>query len=165
MERRPLTQLQCARLCAPCDYGCRRAYMVRNAQDLRALYVLMHRFIRVAEDIERAGKGVYSPTLRDNAQEARALGRAEAGGRDHLFDLDGRRPLAARPSAAVTLAYKPIAIGAPPTRSVPAERAEPKVSVEGPLRGRGWSSAVLQGMSQKAGSGHRLVDVDWPRWG
>ena len=33
------------------------------------------------------------------------------------------------------------------------------------LVGRGWSSAVLQGMSQKAGSGHRLVDVDWPRWG
>jgi hypothetical protein len=31
----------------------------------------MHRFIRVAEDIERAGKGVYLPTLRDNAQEAR----------------------------------------------------------------------------------------------
>jgi len=43
----------------------------RNAQYLKTLYVLMHRFIRVAEDIERAGKGVYSPTLRDDAQEAR----------------------------------------------------------------------------------------------
>ena len=43
----------------------------RNAQDLKTLYILMHRFIRVAEDIERAGKGVYSPTLRDNAQDAR----------------------------------------------------------------------------------------------
>lgn len=43
----------------------------RNAPDLKALYVLMHRFIRVADDIERAGKGVYSPTLRDNAQDAR----------------------------------------------------------------------------------------------
>ena len=31
----------------------------------------MHRYIRVAEDIERSGKGVYSPTLRDNAQDAR----------------------------------------------------------------------------------------------
>ena len=31
----------------------------------------MHRFIRVAEDVERAGKGVYSPTLRDNAQDTR----------------------------------------------------------------------------------------------
>lgn len=43
----------------------------RNARDLKTLYVLMHRYIRVAEDIERAGKGVYSPTTRDNAQDAR----------------------------------------------------------------------------------------------
>ena len=43
----------------------------RNAQDLMTLYVLMHRYIRVAEDIDRAGKGVYSPTTRDNAQDAR----------------------------------------------------------------------------------------------
>lgn len=44
----------------------------RNARDLKALYVLMHRYIRVAEDIERVGKGVYSPTIRDNAQDARS---------------------------------------------------------------------------------------------
>jgi hypothetical protein len=43
----------------------------RNAKDLKALYILMHRFICVADDIERANRGVYSPTLRDNAQEAR----------------------------------------------------------------------------------------------
>ena len=43
----------------------------RNAQDLETLYELMHRYIRVADDIERAGKGVYSPTTRDNAQDAR----------------------------------------------------------------------------------------------
>lgn len=43
----------------------------RNAQDLKALYILMHRFIRVSEDIERANRGVYSPTLRDDAQQAR----------------------------------------------------------------------------------------------
>jgi hypothetical protein len=43
----------------------------RNAHDLKSLYVLMHRYIRVAEDIERAGKGVYSPTTRDDAQDAR----------------------------------------------------------------------------------------------
>jgi hypothetical protein len=43
----------------------------RNAQDLKALYILMHRCIRVADDIDRSGKGVYSPTLRDNAQDAR----------------------------------------------------------------------------------------------
>ncbi|WP_131113084.1 hypothetical protein [Lichenihabitans psoromatis] len=45
----------------------------RNAKYLKTLYILMHRFIRVAEDIERAGKGSYSPTLRDDAQEARSM--------------------------------------------------------------------------------------------
>jgi hypothetical protein len=44
----------------------------RNALDLKTLYVLMHRHIRIAEDIDRVGKGVYSPTLRDNAQHARS---------------------------------------------------------------------------------------------
>jgi hypothetical protein len=43
----------------------------RTAAHLKALYVLMHQYIRVSEDIDRNGKGVYSPTLRDNAQEAR----------------------------------------------------------------------------------------------
>lgn len=43
----------------------------RSPVHLKELYVLMHRYIRSAEDIERAGKGVYSPTLRDDAQEAR----------------------------------------------------------------------------------------------
>ena len=43
----------------------------RNARDLKTLYVLMHRYIRIAEDIDRIGKGVYSPGLRDNAQDAR----------------------------------------------------------------------------------------------
>jgi hypothetical protein len=45
----------------------------RNARDLKTLYVLMHRYIQIAEDIDRIGKGVYSPTLRDNAQDARSL--------------------------------------------------------------------------------------------
>jgi hypothetical protein len=43
----------------------------RTPAYLKALYVLMHRFVRAAEDIERAGKGVYSPTMRDDAQDAR----------------------------------------------------------------------------------------------
>jgi hypothetical protein len=43
----------------------------RNARDLKTLYVLMHRYIRIAEDNDRIGKGVYSPNLRDNAQDAR----------------------------------------------------------------------------------------------
>ena len=31
----------------------------------------VHTYIRIAEDIDRAGKGVYSPGLRDDAQNAR----------------------------------------------------------------------------------------------
>ena len=38
---------------------------------LKSLYVLMHRHIRLAEDIDRSGGGVYTPGLRDNAQDAR----------------------------------------------------------------------------------------------
>ncbi len=39
---------------------------------LKKLYILMHRYIRIEEDIERAGKGVYSPGIRDDAQDARS---------------------------------------------------------------------------------------------
>ncbi len=44
----------------------------RTPTHLKALYVLMHRHIRTAEDINRANSGVYSPTLRDDAQDARS---------------------------------------------------------------------------------------------
>lgn len=44
---------------------------------LITLYKMMHRFIKVADDVNRAGGGVYSPTLRDDAQDAR----------NHLFSL------------------------------------------------------------------------------
>lgn len=43
----------------------------RSVKNLKALYVLMHRHIRAQDDIERAGKGVYSPGLRDDAQDGR----------------------------------------------------------------------------------------------
>jgi hypothetical protein len=43
----------------------------RSAPALKHLYVLMHRHIRASEDIERAGAGVYSPVLRDDAQDGR----------------------------------------------------------------------------------------------
>lgn len=49
-----------------------RAGLYRNAKHLKALYILMHRYIRVDEDIDRIGKGAYSPSLRDNAQDARS---------------------------------------------------------------------------------------------
>lgn len=51
---------------------------------LKDLYLLMHRYIREADDIDRANTGVYSPGLRDDAQD----------GRDRLFvvlrDLPGK---------------------------------------------------------------------------
>lgn len=43
----------------------------RDVKHLKALYVFMHRHIRAQDDIERAGKGVYSPELRDDAQDGR----------------------------------------------------------------------------------------------
>ncbi len=49
--------------------GSRPAY--RAAGCLRDLYLIMHEHIRREEDIERAGTGVYSPGLRDDAQDAR----------------------------------------------------------------------------------------------
>ena len=47
----------------------REAY--RTPKHLKALYLLMHGHIKRGEDIERAGKGGYSPGLRDDAQDAR----------------------------------------------------------------------------------------------
>ncbi|MEW4982972.1 MAG: hypothetical protein AB1Y26_07055 [Cycloclasticus sp.] len=43
----------------------------RRAEHLKSLYLLMHRYIRAKEDINRAGGGMYSPELRDDAQDAR----------------------------------------------------------------------------------------------
>lgn len=48
---------------------CRQNY--KTVEHAKALYLLMHTYIRIAEDIDRAGKGVYSPGLRDDAQNAR----------------------------------------------------------------------------------------------
>lgn len=44
---------------------------IRKPSILRDLYVLMHRYIRRADDIDRSNGEVYSPTLRDKAQDAR----------------------------------------------------------------------------------------------
>lgn len=47
----------------------RQAY--RQVRYLRDLLLLMHQYIRQTDDIDRAGKGVFSPGLRDDAQDAR----------------------------------------------------------------------------------------------
>lgn len=43
----------------------------KTAAHLKDLYILMHRYIKTSDDLNRANGGVYSPTLRDNAQDAR----------------------------------------------------------------------------------------------
>ena len=48
----------------------RKAFM--TPEHLKRLYLLMHEHIRTQEDINHAGKGVYSPDLRDHAQNARS---------------------------------------------------------------------------------------------
>jgi hypothetical protein len=47
----------------------RQAY--REVEYMKQLYLLMHGYVRQEDDIERVGKGVYSPGLRDDAQDAR----------------------------------------------------------------------------------------------
>jgi hypothetical protein len=47
----------------------RRAY--RTVEHMKMLYLLMLRCIREKEDIQRAGQGVYSPRIRDDAQDVR----------------------------------------------------------------------------------------------
>ncbi|WP_440811694.1 NACHT domain-containing protein [Pseudomonas syringae] len=48
---------------------CRQNY--KTVEHAKALYLLTHTYVRIADDIDRAGKGVYSPELRDDAQHAR----------------------------------------------------------------------------------------------
>lgn len=50
-------------------YGARNKF--HTPQHLKLLYALMHQHIRVADDIVRTAGGVYSPEMRDDAQDAR----------------------------------------------------------------------------------------------
>lgn len=43
----------------------------RSPEHLKSLYLLVHRYVRVNEDIDRAGGRAYTPELRDHAQHAR----------------------------------------------------------------------------------------------
>lgn len=43
----------------------------KTPQHLKELYLVMYKYIKKEEDIDRSGKGAYSPNLRDHAQEAR----------------------------------------------------------------------------------------------
>lgn len=57
---------------------------------LRRLYLIMHEYIRLQDDIDRSGGGVYRPTLRDDAQDARELLFRELdalNGRDAFYEM------------------------------------------------------------------------------
>lgn len=43
----------------------------KDPKVLKRLYLLMNKYIRVDDDLDRSGQGAYSPGLRDNAQDAR----------------------------------------------------------------------------------------------
>jgi hypothetical protein len=43
----------------------------RTVQNLKRIFILLHTHVRRTDDIERAGKGAFSPGLRDDAQDAR----------------------------------------------------------------------------------------------
>lgn len=62
--------------------GLRGAY--KTPRYLRSLYFLMHQYIRPEDDIDRSGGGVYSPTSRDDAQDARSRIY------DDLVDIPGK---------------------------------------------------------------------------
>ncbi len=48
-----------------------KAKSFHTALYLKSLYLLIHKYISVVDDINRANSGVYSPELRDDAQDAR----------------------------------------------------------------------------------------------
>lgn len=76
--------------------GSRRTRVAHERNDfkrpvyLRRLYLLMHKYIRLEDDIDRSGSGVFSPTLRDDAQEVRELLFRELDtlkGRDAFYEM------------------------------------------------------------------------------
>ena len=85
----------------------------RKPEYLKRLYLFMHDHIRHEEDIDRIGGGVYSPGLRDHAQDAR----------DRLFEL-----LKEMPGKNTFLALQEIA------RSHPQKKSRPWLSLQAKKR-------------------------------
>lgn len=73
----PQEQTSLAMVFVTCLLGDRRDEGVvsrqtfKTPEHLKSLYMLIREYIRPDEDIDRSGTGVYSPGLRDKAQEAR----------------------------------------------------------------------------------------------
>jgi len=83
-----------------------------SVKQLKTLYLLMLHYIQVQDDIERANKGVYSPELRDDAQDGRnaLFNRLSAiSGKEAyvaLTELSDEHPVIASRSWMRELAYK-----------------------------------------------------------
>lgn len=45
--------------------------IIKTAKYLKQLYIIVHQYIKIEDDINRSDGGVYSPTLRDHAQRSR----------------------------------------------------------------------------------------------
>lgn len=105
----------------------REAY--RTPMHLKHLYLLMHRYIRRNEDIERANRGVYSPGLRDDAQDAR----------DRLFGL-----LKEIPGKEAFLAMQEIAAAHPDESSRPWFKLHARSKAEADADNAPWSSTQVR---------------------
>jgi hypothetical protein len=99
-----------------------------TARHLKSLYLRMHEHIRRQDDIQRAGAGVYSPELRDNAQDAR----------NSLFELLNRIP-----GKEAFLALVEIAQAHPDHASRPWYTLHSKTKAETDADIEPWSSAQV----------------------
>ncbi|MBC3766817.1 NACHT domain-containing protein [Neptunicella marina] len=99
-------------------------------EHLKKLYILAHMYISSDDDLNRAGEGVYTPELRDDAQDAR----------NHLFSL-----LSGLPGKAAYLALKELVLEHPESRYRPwmAKQAFKRAESDGDIEP--WNSGqVLQ---------------------
>lgn len=100
---------------------------------IKALYLLMHRFVRQGDDIERANGGVYSPGLRDDAQD----------GRERLLEI-----LREMSGKEAFLALSGIAEAHPTTQFRPGLRRLAKSKAEAEADGEAWTTTQVRDFQQ-----------------
>lgn len=66
-----ISQLMCTK--SSLTRSVKRCEDFYKAKHLKTLYLLMLRYIKKEDDINRSNQGAYSPTLRDNAQDGREM--------------------------------------------------------------------------------------------
>ncbi|WP_312807211.1 hypothetical protein [Comamonas sp.] len=104
-----------------------------TADHLKTLYLLAHEHIRVQNDIERAGRGVYSPGLRDDAQDAR----------EHLLKL-----LSELPGKDAFVALSKLTQEHPSQRHRAHIRLLAKAKAEADATGTPWSESQVREFNQ-----------------